>query len=326
MSMSKVLKRATDVRLPDQAVIGKAAAAVAVAYLLKRAYPLIVGALSSDNPDSNVKKTSAKPSLNGPKNGLKKANIAVNRAFYLQLKSLVKILIPGVFTKEFGLLTLHTLSLFSRTFLSIYVATLDGKIVKTIVKKDVLRFIFQISIWLGIAIPATFVNSLIRFLESQLALALRTRLVDHAYNKYFKNQTYYRVSNLDGRLSNADQCLTEDITMFTTALAHLYSHLTKPILDVAMISLTLHSFATRKGATTVVPSVVAGLVIFITGKILRKVSPRFGKLVSEEAKMKGDLRFMHSRIIANAEEIAFYGGHKVSFIFEFYFLNPNVSH
>jgi ABC-type uncharacterized transport system fused permease/ATPase subunit len=33
--------------------------------------------------------------------------------------------------------------------------------------------------------------------------------------------------------------------------------------------------------------------------------------LNRQAKFEGDLRFVHSRLIANAEEIAFYNGEKV---------------
>lgn len=72
-------------------------------------------------------------------------------------------MIPGVWCYESGLLSLHTLVLVIRTFLSIYVAKLEGRMVKHIVRKDVTTFIWLLVTWFGVAVPATFINSLIRW-------------------------------------------------------------------------------------------------------------------------------------------------------------------
>ncbi|XP_055383945.1 ATP-binding cassette sub-family D member 1 [Condylostylus longicornis] len=240
--------------------------------------------------------------------------LGFNKEFLLQLKKLIYIMIPRPLCYETSLLGVHTLCLISRTFLSIYVASLEGAIVKFIVRRDIKMFAMSLLKWFGIAIPATFINSMIRYLENKLALAFRTRLVKHSYRLYFKSQNYYRVSNLDGRIENADHRLTEDISVFSSSIAHLYSHLTKPCFDLMLIGLALMRSSQKMKSNVFTAPLIGFVVISTTAHILRIVSPKFGQLVSEEANRYGYLRHIHSRIITNAEEIAFYGGHKVELI------------
>ncbi|CAK6949780.1 ATP-binding cassette sub-family D member 2-like [Scomber scombrus] len=315
--MSHILDAACRVRWDRSAAAKRALLVAAAAYGLKTLYPIICRQLRKDKHPGHNRR------LSRTENGatclvksqtdaaVKKTSPGVNAEFFKQILDLAKILFPKLVSRELGLLSLHSVALISRTFLSIYVASLDGKIVKTIVEKKPKSFILQLVKWLLIAIPATFVNSAIRYLECKLALAFRTRLVNHAYRTYFTDQTYYKVSNMDGRLANPDQSLTEDVMMFSQSVAHLYSNLTKPILDVMLTSYTLIQTARSRGANATGPTLLAGLVVFATAKVLRACSPKFGKLVAEEAHRKGYLRYVHSRIIANAEEIAFYRGHKV---------------
>lgn len=241
-----------------------------------------------------------------------KSNLALNKEFFGQIIKLLKIVIPGIWSKQSVLLCFHSSCLVIRTFLSIYVATLDGQVIKSIVQKNVRKFAFHLMKWIAVAIPATFINSMIRYLENKLALSFRTELVNFAYKKYFANQTYYRVCNLDSRLNNADECLTEDIRMFCSSIAHLYSHLTKPCLDVLVIVWTLNKMAKKRGSSWQLPSMIASVVIWITAITLRGLSPKFGKMAAEESKRRGHLRHLHSRVITNAEEVAFYDGHKVN--------------
>jgi ATP-binding cassette subfamily D (ALD) protein 2 len=233
---------------------------------------------------------------------------AINKQFLNEIVYLSRIMFPTIFSKQCFYLALHTLTLISRTFLSIYIAQLEGTLVKSIVQKSKHDFLVNILKWLSIAIPATTCNSLIKYLECKLDLELRLNLVNKSLKHYFNDRIYYKIALKQYENIQIDQNLTEDIDKLTHLLVHLYSHLTKPILDVSLITFTLINLAKESDFNYAVPTSIGVAVISLTGMLLRLISPRFGQMAAEEAKRKGYLRFLYTRIQTNSEEIAFLGG------------------
>jgi ATP-binding cassette subfamily D (ALD) protein 3 len=62
-----------------------------------------------------------------------------------------------------------------------------------------------------------------------------------------KGFTFYQISNLDNRITNADQLLTDDVKKFVNGLTECYSNTAKPILDVAIYSSLLTSSIGAQG-------------------------------------------------------------------------------
>ncbi|KAI1436871.1 ABC transporter transmembrane region 2-domain-containing protein [Xylaria sp. CBS 124048] len=228
----------------------------------------------------------------------------LNLAFLHQFLSLMSIVIPRWTSKEAGLLVSHGVFLMLRTYLSLVVARLDGEIVRDLVAGNGRLFLWGLVKWCGLGGFAAYTNSMIKFLESKVSIAFRTRLTRYIHDLYLNdNLTYYKLSNLDGGIGQgADQFITQDLTLFCSSAAHLYSSLGKPFVDLCVFNYQLYR--------SLGPLALTGLLsnYFLTASILRKLSPPFGKLKAVEGRIEGDFRGLHARLIANAEEVAFYGG------------------
>lgn len=228
----------------------------------------------------------------------------VDKLFLKQLIAILRIVFPSLTSREVGILLLHTFFLVTRTILSVYVAHLDGRLVRDIVSADGKGFLRGLGWWFALAVPSSYTNSMLRHLQSKLSLRLRTRLTRYTHDLYLSaapDLKYYRVSG-EGGLEGMDQYITSDIAAFCESLSTLYGNVMKPSLDMLIFTTQL----TRKlGA---MGSVLLFLNYFTTASILRAVTPAFGRLAAVEAKLEGEYRAGVGRVGREAEEIAFYGG------------------
>jgi len=64
-----------------------------------------------------------------------------------------------------------------RTLLSLYVASLDGSIVSALVRAQPRQFVLRILTWMAVAVPATYTNSMLTYLQSKLGTC-RASLLD----------------------------------------------------------------------------------------------------------------------------------------------------
>ncbi|GAA6014670.1 hypothetical protein JCM11491_000188 [Sporobolomyces phaffii] len=234
--------------------------------------------------------------------------VRVNKEFFRQLGAIFRIIVPRWSSKEVWLIGAHTTFLLLRTYLSLLVAQLDGKLVGDLVSANGRGFLRGLLYWFLLAIPSVYTNSMLRFLQSKLALSFRTRLTRYVNDLYLdKNATFYKVVNLDARIgaTGADQFVTTDVARFCEVLSALYSNISKPTLDLILFNIQLGRSIGGKGSLGLLASYVA------TAWILRKVTPAFGKLAAIEAKLEGDFRGAHARLIINAEEVAFYDGNRM---------------
>ena len=90
---------------------------------------------------------------------------------------------------------------------------------------------------------------------------------------------YYQLGKLDSRVTNPDQRLTADIEKWANSLSTIYSNFSKPTLDIILFSRKLSELVGWQGPISVV------LWYFLSGIVIRLVSPPIGKLTAIEQRL-----------------------------------------
>ncbi|KAM4720613.1 ATP-binding cassette sub-family D member 3 [Rhinophrynus dorsalis] len=264
---------------------------------------LILLYLLSKRRGANGKKNGKLPTQNNEKDG-KKEKAVVDRVFFARIGWILKILVPKAFCKESGYLTLIAVMLIARTYCDVWMIQ-NGTFIESAIigrsRKDFKRSLFNFIA----AMPAiSLVNNFLKFGLNELKLCFRERLTKYLYDEYLKSFTYYKIGNLDNRIANADQLLTQDVEKFCNSVVDLYSNLSKPFLDIVLYIFKLTTAIGAQGPASMMA------YLLVSGLFLTRLRRPIGKMTITEQRYEGEYRYVNSRLITNSEEIAFYNGNK----------------
>ncbi|XP_053487128.1 ATP-binding cassette sub-family D member 3a isoform X1 [Ictalurus furcatus] len=249
----------------------------------------------------NSRKGSSELILNNEKD-LKKDRAAVDRVFFGRIMRILRIMVPRLFCKESWYLIMIAVMLVARTYCDVWMIQNGTMIESAIIgrsTKDFKKYLFN---FMRVMPLIALVNNFLKLGLNELKLCFRERLTKHLYDEYLKGYTYYKMGNLDNRIANADQLLTQDVEKFCNSVVELYSNLSKPLLDIGLYIFKLTTAIGAQGPASMMA------YLLISGLFLTRLRRPIGKMTVIEQKYEGEYRYVNSRLITNSEEIAFYNG------------------
>ncbi|EPS69391.1 hypothetical protein M569_05375, partial [Genlisea aurea] len=190
----------------------------------------------------------------------------------------------------------------SRTAVSNRLAKVQGFLFRAAFLRRIPVFLRLIIEYIVLCFLLSTLNSTSKYVTGTLSLHFRKILTLLAHSTYFENMAYYKISHVDGRISNPEQRIASDIPKFCSELSDLVQENLVATADGLLYTWRLCSYASPKYFFWMLAYVLGA------GATIRNFSPAFGKLMSKEQQLEGEYRQLHSRLRTNAESIAFYGG------------------
>ncbi|XP_030631104.1 ATP-binding cassette sub-family D member 3b isoform X2 [Chanos chanos] len=248
-------------------------------------------------------KKSSEPRLDSHKNG-KKDKTTVDKVFLSRVGHILKIMVPQIFCKESGYMLLIAAMLVARTYCDVWMIHNGTMIESAIIGRSTRAFKQYLFSFITIMPFISLVNNTLKLGLNELKLCFRVRLTQHLYNDYLKGFTFYKMGNLDNRIANPDQLLTQDVEKFCNSVVDLYSNLSKPLLDILIYLLKLSSNMGAGGPVSLLT------YLLFSGLLLTHLRKPISKMTVTEQTYEGEYRYVNARLITNSEEIAFYNGNK----------------
>jgi len=194
----------------------------------------------------------------------------------------------------------------SKTLVSDALALYDGYIVSNVLRSDWSLFVRAVSAGALFRTSLALIDAALVRYKWYLNLGLRKRLTAYLMDLYFKGNSFYDVSNQDGRIKDVEERLTEQVETMCVNLTELWTSLLRPAFDIIFNSFVLARVVGTRGVLSVWGYMAAA------GFVMRFAVPNFQANVRETYAREGRFNMVHHRLVNHTESIAFFGGSEVS--------------
>lgn len=141
-----------------------------------------------------------------------------------------------------------------------------------------------------------------RFTSQRLEVTMSEQLTSSLLSRYISGDMFYKMASLDKRIKDPDQRVAEDIKSFCESATGMFAEVVSPIAQtvffVGVVARMLGKWA---------PIGMVGYFAVVTG-LLQMIMPNYKAIVAETTELEGKFKFVHTRVKACAESIAFFGG------------------
>jgi len=240
----------------------------------------------------------------------------IDREFLDRLLYLVRIAMPHWFSKEMVICICTGITVIAQSFLINLSNSIAGDLMVDLTSRNQRPFFKHLLMLTGVLTCNSVVSPFIHYLIGNLHVSMRKNMTLHIHKLYYRNMIYYKAQNLDRRLGNPDQRITQDVDVVCKQITSLFLDLLSPAIDVILYTYQLNHLMGVGGPLSIL------IYMAIAFFALSFVTPNFTRMAAETQNREGEFRHIHARARLNAESIAFYGGdEKERTIIERYFKN-----
>jgi len=183
-------------------------------------------------------------------------------------------------------------------------ATNQGLLFKTVFLGDRKKFYSVLSRNVAVEFTLACFNKILANIVSRLAGHWHEKLVHRLHERYFRNMNYYRLDD-----AMAHDRIANDTPNLSRQLAVASCDIINAGFQYLFYTVRLLNFRSDRitGLGPLFVAVPLGYML-LAMKIITSIQPNFAKLQKQERELEGKFRQSQTRVHANAEAIALYGG------------------